>query len=158
MSGRPQEPANVVRGGHPRTVSYSKMSSKGRTEPQISLSRAKHVEEAAGDICFCVFPQKRAKITKNNFFVKIFQKFPKVSERIRTHPDASECIRAHPNRSEQVRKSLKTCENIDKLAKSLRNVPEIFYKKIHSAVFLSCLLYTSPSPRDATLSRMPSSA
>ena len=24
--------------------------------------------------------------------------------------------------------------------------------------FLSCLLYTSPSPRDATLSRMPSSA
>mgnify|MGYP003308268395 CR=1 FL=1 len=26
------------------------------------------------------------------------------------------------------------------------------------AVFFSCLLYTSPSPRDATLSRMPSSA
>ena len=25
-------------------------------------------------------------------------------------------------------------------------------------VFLNCLLYTSPSPRDATLSRMPSSA
>ena len=24
--------------------------------------------------------------------------------------------------------------------------------------FMSCLLYTSPSPRDATLSRMPSSA
>ena len=28
-------------------------------------------------------------------------------------------------------------------------------KKIHALV---CLLYTSPSPRDATLSRMPSSA
>ena len=26
------------------------------------------------------------------------------------------------------------------------------------ALFISCLLYTSPSPRDATLSRMPSSA
>ena len=26
------------------------------------------------------------------------------------------------------------------------------------ANFLACLLYTSPSPRDATLSRMPSSA
>ena len=26
------------------------------------------------------------------------------------------------------------------------------------AMFLGCLLYTSPSPRDATLSRMPSSA
>ena len=27
-----------------------------------------------------------------------------------------------------------------------------------AAVLLNCLLYTSPSPRDATLSRMPSSA
>ena len=27
-----------------------------------------------------------------------------------------------------------------------------------SATFVACLLYTSPSPRDATLSRMPSSA
>ena len=30
-------------------------------------------------------------------------------------------------------------------------------KKIHVLV-IPCLLYTSPSPRDATLSRMPSSA
>ena len=29
---------------------------------------------------------------------------------------------------------------------------------ITQETFLSCLLYTSPSPRDATLSRMPSSA
>ena len=28
----------------------------------------------------------------------------------------------------------------------------------HTIEFLGCLLYTSPSPRDATLSRMPSSA
>jgi len=27
-----------------------------------------------------------------------------------------------------------------------------------TGMFISCLLYTSPSPRDATLSRMPSSA
>ena len=31
-------------------------------------------------------------------------------------------------------------------------------KEIHNAGFNICLLYTSPSPRDATLSRMPSSA
>ena len=30
--------------------------------------------------------------------------------------------------------------------------------KMASALIRSCLLYTSPSPRDATLSRMPSSA
>ena len=28
----------------------------------------------------------------------------------------------------------------------------------HSAAFVACLLYTSPSPRDGLLSRMPSSA
>ena len=31
-------------------------------------------------------------------------------------------------------------------------------KQVNRAVSMSCLLYTSPSPRDATLSRMPSSA
>ena len=39
---------------------------------------------------------------------------------------------------------------------------EVFLEQIHVAVVpgeaFSCLLYTSPSPRDATLSRMPSSA
>ena len=33
---------------------------------------------------------------------------------------------------------------------------EEVYEKVEGV--LSCLLYTSPSPRDATLSRMPSSA
>jgi len=32
------------------------------------------------------------------------------------------------------------------------------FKKIGSSLDKICLLYTSPSPRDATLSRMPSSA
>ena len=32
------------------------------------------------------------------------------------------------------------------------------YSPISAPLFKSCLLYTSPSPRDATLSRMPSSA
>ena len=35
---------------------------------------------------------------------------------------------------------------------------EIVTKGIGSISFTTCLLYTSPSPRDATLSRMPSSA
>ena len=37
--------------------------------------------------------------------------------------------------------------------------PSIFEKVIYDiAKAANCLLYTSPSPRDATLSRMPSSA
>ena len=88
------------------------MSSKGRTELQISLSRAKNVEEAAGDIRFCVFPQKTGENAENPIFslkkFKIFWKCPSASERIQMHPDASEYIQTHPNRSEQVQKPPKT--------------------------------------------------
>ena len=42
----------------------------------------------------------------------------------------------------------------EKMAKSQGNILKI--KDFRSKI--SCLLYTSPSPRDATLSRMPSSA
>ena len=31
-------------------------------------------------------------------------------------------------------------------------------ERAHKGIFMSCLLYTSPSPRDGLLSRMPSSA
>ena len=34
----------------------------------------------------------------------------------------------------------------------------VVLKKNHATVLYSCLLYTSPSPRDGLLSRMPSSA
>ena len=37
-------------------------------------------------------------------------------------------------------------------------MPDHFKKVIEWSIEISCLLYTSPSPRDATLSRMPSSA
>ena len=40
--------------------------------------------------------------------------------------------------------------NMKKIQEELKNDQEV--------LLLSCLLYTSPSPRDATLSRMPSSA
>ena len=96
--------ANGARGGHPRTVPYSKMSSKGRTELQISLSRAKNVEEAAGDIRFCVFPQKTDENAETTIFLMKNDRYLlKGSEQIQTHPDAFERIRVHPNRSEQVR-------------------------------------------------------
>ena len=41
------------------------------------------------------------------------------------------------------------------------NIDDLFgggFDSIFSTLFGGCLLYTSPSPRDATLSRMPSSA
>ena len=95
------------------------MSSKGRTELQISLSRAKNVEEAAGDIRFCVFPEKigenAEKLIFSSKFFEIFRKCPNASERIQMHPNASERIRMHPNRSEQVRASPKTSKNLRKL-------------------------------------------
>ena len=35
---------------------------------------------------------------------------------------------------------------------------DVFFPYLESSGIKTCLLYTSPSPRDATLSRMPSSA
>ena len=55
-------------------------------------------------------------------------------------------------------------ETLDQLDNGLIRVCEkngddwIVNQWIKKAILLSCLLYTSPSPRDATLSRMPSSA
>ena len=50
--------ANRACRGHPRTVPYPKMSSTGRTELQMSLSGAKNVKEAAGDVRFGAAPPK----------------------------------------------------------------------------------------------------
>ena len=38
------------------------------------------------------------------------------------------------------------------------NLKDATHKTVTAAAAMGCLLYTSPSPRDATLSRMPSSA
>ena len=40
----------------------------------------------------------------------------------------------------------------------LQDFPYADFTKIQNAVNIACLLYTSPSPRDRTRSRMPSSA
>ena len=39
-----------------------------------------------------------------------------------------------------------------------KRLPSSLVKRLGIVILLACLLYTSPSPRDATLSRMPSSA
>ena len=44
------------------------------------------------------------------------------------------------------------------LQKSSQDFQEIIKSNSHATLLTDCLLYTSPSPRDATLSRMPSSA
>ena len=49
---------------------------------------------------------------------------------------------------------------VEKLAEALRRFGQIEIEVANAGVerLQNCLLYTSPSPRDATLSRMPSSA
>ena len=57
---------------------------------------------------------------------------------------------------------LKENDTIDSTPSSPNNLEGILFKGAHTnaggRTFSFCLLYTSPSPRDATLSRMPSSA
>ena len=61
--------------------------------------------------------------------------------------------KAIDKRAKLIKGDLRNLEDIS-LAVSLENPDAI----IHFAAYIDCLLYTSPSPRDATLSRMPSSA
>ena len=123
------------------------MSSKGRTELQISLSRAKNVEEAAGDLRFCVFPQKTGENAEKTIFSskisEIFRKCPNASERIQMHPNASERIRMDPNRSEQVRKLQKTCENIENIAKISQKIRENFREGLFGLRFVVGLVLHS---------------
>ena len=102
------------------------MGSKGRTELQISRSRAKNVEEAAGDIRFCVFPPKTGENTEklicSSKIFEMFRKCPNASERIQMHPDASERIRTHPNASEQVRTGPNRSKQVRKLQKTGENL------------------------------------
>ena len=44
------------------------------------------------------------------------------------------------------------------IARKLAKLTQSPFIKVEATKFTDCLLYTSPSPRDATLSRMPSSA
>ena len=46
----------------------------------------------------------------------------------------------------------------DKKIQIVKSEAEQFYKVHETKPFYNCLLYTSPSPRDGLLSRMPSSA
>ena len=85
------------------------MSSKGRIELQISLSRAKNCEEVAGDVRFCVAPQKPRKNQEKLIFALKFLNF---FESVRMHPNVSRCVRTHPNASEQVRAGQSKSENI----------------------------------------------
>ena len=54
-----------------------------------------------------------------------------------------------------------TCEAVKSYAAGTPERKEVLeeYKKMYSShIDIPCLLYTSPSPRDRSLSRMPSSA
>ena len=53
-------------------VPYPKMSPKGRTALQISPRGVKNAEEVAGDVRFCVAPQKMSENTKKQFFDRTF--------------------------------------------------------------------------------------
>ena len=79
----------------------------------------------------------------------------------------------HPDQSEQVPAMLDKYQNIISTSGGTIHRTEDWgrrqlahpIKKVHKAHYIlmnveceNCLLYTSPSPRDATLSRMPSSA
>ena len=95
------------------------MSSKGRAELQIRLSRAENCEEVAGDVRFCVAPQKPHKNWKKLSFWIDFSEF------FRTRPNASERIQMHPSASEQAQAGQSKAEIFEKLAKTSRKLAPV---------------------------------
>ena len=73
------------------------------------------------------------------------------------HIEACKVIERVTDESSKLDKLLVGADEIKKLNKVSKSVKTYFEKK-NMSPFNICLLYTSPSPRDATLSRMPSSA
>ena len=53
---------------------------------------------------------------------------------------------------------LLTCQDADTLMYLQQQAQEVTLAHFGNAIFIRCLLYTSPSPRDISGSRMPSSA
>ena len=74
-------------------------SSKGRTELQINVSRAKICEEVAGDVRFCVALQKTGKNIEKLHEIFEKQKKTRFSKKIYGIflPKASECVQMYPN-------------------------------------------------------------
>ena len=60
--------------------------------------------------------------------------------------------------NEELQQAKEIKETETKLRKNLAQLRMARYTLIGMGVFTVCLLYTSPSPRDGLLSRMPSSA
>eukprot|EP00831_Metopus_contortus_P028635 TRINITY_DN2373_c0_g1_i11.p1 TRINITY_DN2373_c0_g1~~TRINITY_DN2373_c0_g1_i11.p1 ORF type:complete len:103 (+),score=29.95 TRINITY_DN2373_c0_g1_i11:109-417(+) len=58
----------------------------------------------------------------------------------------------------EVKLGWKTKAEIVEGAEKVNTMEALQYQTSHSSSFNSCLLYTSPSPRDLSTSRMPSSA
>ena len=117
-----------------------KMSSKGRIELQIGVSRAKIRKEPAGDVRFCLAPRKPIENCEKLIFRSIF---PKFSERVRMHPNASRSIRAHPNASERVQTGPSKSQNVKKLAKTCKNLRKLakISRKILKKSFAKPLVY-----------------
>ena len=73
---------------------------------------------------------------------------------VKEHDQLQKTLQSMGDLSAQFSESKRTAKELDQQlsAATLEN------KELHCQLETACLLYTSPSPRDATLSRMPSSA
>ena len=92
------------------------------------------------------------------------QEKEKIKQKLFTELDA--LSKQEEGAQTQFRKEVKKIDTINTLLrkhsvtsiKDLQMVRDEFASKVDSTESIDCLLYTSPSPRDATLSRKPSSA
>ena len=82
----------------------------------------------------------------------------RITERIQEEKERKEKIDGRRFNSRSQKKMMWQVKDIQSLRKKKKTSSRGGYSKEELEEYRICLLYTSPSPRDATLSRMPSSA
>ena len=161
VSANPTGPLHV---GHGRGAAYGDAIGRILQATGSFVEKEYYVNDAGGqiDILTASVILKLAKKDVNNYFPEnaykgkyIEEIGTKISKTIKLKYDVKSLTKSIPKDPEeeidQVIANLKSLDN-----ESWVLVKDFSLKEIVESI--NCLLYTSPSPRDATLSRMPSSA
>ena len=120
-------------------------------QPEVVNKKIDKIKEASDDI------KKDYDYTRGNLY-SIIEKGQEAINGILELAQESEMPRAYEVAGQLIKNVADATDKLMDLQKKLKDVEEEKQSRGPSNVTNACLLYTSPSPRDLSTSRMPSSA
>ena len=116
------------------------------------------IDDFGNDIGAVIQNSQNRSITGNFNFDKLYDKSKYLKNLDRNQPSRTRSRRSNDEKTDEGSRVTTTDRNSRKKEKQPGRAEKLLLRPLFALRSLSCLLYTSPSPRDATLSRMPSSA